>query len=228
MVFLHNVIDKFGFGMGFKKWIRLLYTGISSKVLVNRYLTDGFSVQRSVRQGCSLSPALYVLCFEVLALRLRNDTIYKGIRLPDGVTEVRLIAHADDATLFTEKLEYVKRFFDVYSEYAKVSGASINKDKCVLMMQGRGTESESQNLGIKVEDRVKICGIWFGEGAQKINEEKILEGIRDGVKRYDKRNLNLYTRTTIINTVFLSKLWYIAAVCDFSKGFLKAVDSIGV
>jgi hypothetical protein len=106
--FLHRVIDKFGFGTGFTRWIRLLYTDISSKVLVNRYLTDSFSVQRSVRQGCSLSPALYVLCFEVLALRLRADIIYKGIRLPDGITEVRIIAHADDATLFTENADAVK------------------------------------------------------------------------------------------------------------------------
>jgi hypothetical protein len=79
---LHDVIDKFGFGDCFKRWIKLLYTDISSKVLVNRYLTDSFQVQRSVRQGCSLSPALYVLCFEVLALRLRNDIIYRGINYP--------------------------------------------------------------------------------------------------------------------------------------------------
>jgi hypothetical protein len=56
--FLHNVLDKFGFGSDFKTWIRLLYTDISSKVLVNRFLTDSFPVERSVRQGCSLSPAL--------------------------------------------------------------------------------------------------------------------------------------------------------------------------
>jgi hypothetical protein len=95
-----------------------------------------------------------------------------------------------------------------------------------LVKQGRCIEGESQNIGIKLEDKVKICGIWFGNGAQKLNETKILEGIRDSASRYDKRNLNLYTRTTIINTVLLAKLWYIAAVFDFTKRFLKDVDSI--
>jgi hypothetical protein len=39
-------------------------------------------------------------------------------------------------------------------------------------------------------------------------------------------NLNMNTRTTIINTVFLAKLWYVAAVVDFTKNFFKQVDSI--
>jgi hypothetical protein len=52
---------------------------------------------------------------------------------------------------------------------------------------------KSQNLGIKLKDKVKICGVWFGKGAQKMNESKILDGIRESVGRYDKRNLNMYT-----------------------------------
>jgi hypothetical protein len=95
------------------------------------------------------------------------------------------------------------------------------------MKQGRSNEFDNRDIGIKVEDKVKICGIWFGKGAQKLNETKILDGIRDSVTRYEKRNLNLYTRSTIINTVFLAKLWYVAAVFDFSKAFVKEVDSIG-
>jgi hypothetical protein len=59
-----------------------------------------------------------------------------------------------------------------------------------------------------------------------MNESKILDGIRESVKRYDKRNLNMYTRATIINTVFLAKLWDVASVVDFTRTFLKEIDSI--
>jgi hypothetical protein len=46
--FLHDVLEKFGFGPDFRTWIRLLlYTDISSKVLVNRFLTNVFPVERS-------------------------------------------------------------------------------------------------------------------------------------------------------------------------------------
>jgi hypothetical protein len=59
-----------------------------------------------------------------------------------------------------------------------VSGATINKDKCVLAKQGRIIEGESRNIGIKLDDKVKICGVWFGKGAQKLNEDKVLDGIQ--------------------------------------------------
>jgi hypothetical protein len=52
-----------------------------------------------------------VLCLEILALQLKADTLYNGIRLPDGVTEVRIISHADDTTLFAEDASAIKRFF---------------------------------------------------------------------------------------------------------------------
>jgi hypothetical protein len=93
------------------------------------------------------------LCLEILALQLKADNLYKGIRLPDGVTEVRMIAHADDTTLFAEDVGAIKRFFDVYKDYSEVSGAVINKDKCVLVKQGRRIDGESQDIGIKLELR---------------------------------------------------------------------------
>lgn len=36
--------------------------------------------------------------------KLKNNAIYKGIRLADGVTEIRMIVPADDNALFAESL----------------------------------------------------------------------------------------------------------------------------
>jgi hypothetical protein len=113
--FLHVVLDKFGFGEQFKMWIKMLYKDINSKVGVNRFFTRQFDVRRSVRQGCIPSPALYVLCIEILACKLKNDVLYKGIRLPDGLTEIKMIIHADDTTLFSESVTSLIRFFEVYN-----------------------------------------------------------------------------------------------------------------
>jgi hypothetical protein len=59
-----------------------------------------------------------------------------------------------------------------------------------------------------------------------MNESRILDGIRESVAGYDKRNLNMCTRVTIINTVFLAKLWYVASVVDFTKSFYEEIDKI--
>lgn len=87
-----------------------------------------------------------------------------------------------------------------------MSGAAINRDKCAILKQGKRVPNEFVGLGVQQVDSVKICGVWFGEAAQEKNEKHILDGMRDRVNKYEKRNLNLYTRTTIINTVILAKL----------------------
>ena len=60
--FLFRVLKAFGFNDSFIKWIQVLYNSVSSRVLVNGFLSDVFLIYSSVRQGCSLSPLLYILC----------------------------------------------------------------------------------------------------------------------------------------------------------------------
>ena len=56
-----------GLGDSFIRWVKILYTVARSSVLVNGFTTRPFKPSRGVRQGCPLSPLLYVLSMEVLA-----------------------------------------------------------------------------------------------------------------------------------------------------------------
>ena len=53
--FLQNLLEKYGFGPDFKKWIRTLYKDANMRVIVNDFLTDRVELRRDVRQGDSLS-----------------------------------------------------------------------------------------------------------------------------------------------------------------------------
>ncbi|KAI0234640.1 hypothetical protein LSAT2_015037, partial [Lamellibrachia satsuma] len=75
--------------------VKLLYKNINSSVLVNGFISTQFPVQRSVRQGCSLSPLLYVLCIEPFAHRIRMDPMIKGIPLPGTAENVKISQYAD-------------------------------------------------------------------------------------------------------------------------------------
>ena len=53
--FLLNLLERFGFGPSFTRWISTLYNGANMQIIVNGFLTDPVPLARGVRQGDSLS-----------------------------------------------------------------------------------------------------------------------------------------------------------------------------
>ena len=59
-------------------------------------MSDFFSINRGVRQGCPLSPYLFIICIEVLSLTLQKDHDVTGIKI--NGKEFKSTMFADDAT----------------------------------------------------------------------------------------------------------------------------------
>lgn len=76
--FLLNTLKTFNFGDKLLRWIKLLYCNISSCVTNNGHASSFFSVERGVRQGCPVSPLLFLLVVEVLTCKVRSDQNVHG------------------------------------------------------------------------------------------------------------------------------------------------------
>ena len=90
----------FTFKDDFKRWVKVLYTDISSCVINNGFASPFFKLKRGVRQGCPLSGLLFVLAIELLALAIKNDPLIQAISV--GKQEIKLSQYADDATVSLE------------------------------------------------------------------------------------------------------------------------------
>ena len=109
----------FGFDKGFLRWIRILYEDIKSSVIINNFISEPLDIKRGVRQGCSLSMLLYVLCFEPLAKRIQDDPDVKGIKAPGSGFEVKLSLYADDNTGFFTTYLSVRKYFNYIDLFKK-------------------------------------------------------------------------------------------------------------
>ena len=79
--FLIRTLHKFNFGPSFIQWMRVLYKNASSCVLNNGFTTGPFLLGRGVRQGDPLSPYLFILALETLAIKIREDFSVQGLKI---------------------------------------------------------------------------------------------------------------------------------------------------
>ena len=68
----------------------------SSCVMNNGFTTGPFPLGRGVRQGDPLSPYLFILALETLAIKIRQDSSVQGLKI--GEEMIKLSLFADDMT----------------------------------------------------------------------------------------------------------------------------------
>ena len=79
--FLRVVLKECYLGKYFRDWVQIMYDNPTSRVLINQNLTEEINIERSVRQGCSLSPLLYTLALEPVLQEIRERENIKGVKL---------------------------------------------------------------------------------------------------------------------------------------------------
>ena len=90
---------------------------------------------RGCRQGDSLSPYIFILCVEILAIRIRNNKKIKGININN--TEFKLSQFADDTTVLLDGSSLsLNETLEELSFFASISGLNVNFDKTQVVWIG--------------------------------------------------------------------------------------------
>ena len=210
--FISKVLDFFNFGESIKKWIAIFYKNIKSCVIVNGQISKWFKISRGCRQGDPLSPYIFILCAEILALMIRKNKQIKGITIK-GI-EYLVSQYADDTSITLDATETsLKNTLLVLKFYAEASGLHVNMEKTKVIWFGsrKGSETklcENWNLCWE-QGQFTLLGIKFSINLAdmiEINYKDKIREIKNLLIQWSKRILTPYGRITVLKSLAIAKI----------------------
>ena len=90
----------------------------------NGFTTGPFMLSRGVRQGDPLSPYLFIIALETLAIKIRSDILIKGFKIGGEPTKLSLFA--DDTTCFLRDKESYTSLFATLESFGSCSRLRVN------------------------------------------------------------------------------------------------------
>ena len=226
---LMKVLDYFGFGPDFKKWITVLYTNLKSSVIINGHISEEFDYERGVKQGCPLSPLLYILVIEPFSNRVRSDLAIRGLDLPGDERQTKIIQYADDSHMILMDTKSISRALTLFEIFERASGSQRNTDKCHAIWLGKFRDRADTPFGLKWGSYKKLLGIIMGSGETRDHMQqnwgKVFSSFLLTLRENFSRSCSLYGRALVANTLAVSTIVYTAShitmPVDFCKQFTK-------
>jgi exonuclease III len=225
--FLFDCLQAFGFGPMFISWVKIVYTNISSSVIANGFLSYPFPVTRGVRQGCSLSPLLYILALEPLLIHIRAHPGIVGLSLPGTTESCVTTGYADDVTGVLTSEASIGHLLDSCSQYGRASGSKLNMGKSKAIWMGQWENREDAPYGLTWVKKIKICGVWFGVGFSPGEFwDLILAKLDRTLDLWKCRHLSFTGKANIVNVMALSKLWYSVSSAVMPPVYIRKLNSV--
>lgn len=129
--FLLDSLKAFGFPLKFLNVVQMLYKDINSCVILNSCTSPRFPVLRGIRQGCPLSPFLFLFVVETLSIDILHNNNLVGINIFNR--EIRISQLADDTTLFLKDKDQVSPVLTIINAFSDASGLKLNLLKCEII-----------------------------------------------------------------------------------------------
>ena len=117
--FMIKTLQKAGIEGTYLKIIKAIYDKPTASITLNGEKLKAFPLKSGTRQGCPLSPVLFNIVLEVLAMAIRKEKEIKGIQI--GKEDIKLSLFAVDMILYMENpKDSTRKLLELTNEHRKV------------------------------------------------------------------------------------------------------------
>ena len=227
---MYKTLEKFNFGNFFINMVKTLYSKPIFKVKNNGWMSKSCEMQRGIRQGCPVSALIFIFILEILAIQIRKNDDIQGL----SPGNLKIVQHADDCTNLLKDINSLEKALNTICEFSKVAGTKLNMEKTECLLTGNLIDmyqNEEHIAGVRIaKNYVKSLGVYLGHDKNicyEMNWTSKLEKLEKILSVWRTRNLTIFGKCIIINTLAISKLIYNAFLLSNPKpDFFKKVSKL--
>ena len=195
--FMLETLQGIGFPPNLLQVISCLYHNNAHLLRLKGQLFPSFCASSGVRQGCPLSPLLFIICVVLLLRRLKSWFPESTVR-----------AYADDNAMITDNF--------IHREFAQISNLRLNLPKTVLIpLWPHQPEQLKKTLlrddmpewcAAEVASWSRYLGFAVGLGRGTHSWDKALPKFRSRVGMWSSQKLGMHYTAKVYNTFAFSSL----------------------
>ena len=215
--YIEKVLYRYNFGPMFIHWWKTCYKNSNSCVINNGHFSQFFQMGRGCRQGDPLSPYLFILAIEPLAVSIKLSKECKGVEIEGKIFKIG--QYADDTFLMLDGTEKsLRTAISIFDKFRYVSGLKMNPTKTQAVWIGTKAGSDAvlcPDKHLNWTCKFTLLGINFDtknlDNLTEINLESKIHTIRKLLASYKRRNLTVIGKITVVKSLALPKLVHVFA-----------------
>ena len=234
---LFKTLESFNFGSKFINYLKTMYKNAKSSILTNGYQSTYFSITRGIRQGDSLSALLFIIQFEPLMRKIRNDPSIEGVQVElknlNSTIESKGCQYVDDSNSFLKNDSSIVNFFNLLQKYESDSGSKVNVEKTVCLVPDKNTRdrisNSLSNMKLKIKaGPEKVLGVLLGKCPDNFKgfwDEKI-DKMESKLKVWKCRSLSYDGKVLLIRSIAISQVMFAIEMKPIGDAHIKRIKDL--
>ncbi|XP_038980099.1 uncharacterized protein LOC120110150 [Phoenix dactylifera] len=234
--FLQQALEAYGFPRQWIDWVMGCVRGPQFSILVNGTPSPYFESSIGLRQGCPLSPYLFIICADILSRSLQRVCASRELEAYTPATGARPITHllfADDCLLLararTTEARVLRR---VVAAYCAASGQRVNFSKSTISFSPSTESGVRQEIrGIlqipEQEGMLTYLGVPITGRRLRVAEcSGLVQRVQSRLEGWRASSLSMMGRVTLVRAVLGSLPVYLMANTVVPKTILLRIERL--
>jgi hypothetical protein len=230
--FIKKAMEHFNIGPVLVGMVMTLLRDRQACINLGHKYSGRFDIKRGTPQGDRASPYIFIICVEILLIKLEMGGEGKIISrtaedLAGNPVSALNEAFADDLTILFKLIQgAAEKILSILDSFGAVSGLQINKDKTHIMVSGREWVGDDNIEGIKIKRECRLLGVNIDDRVKNLegNWENCIVKIRGLINYWNQFNLTISGRVLVAKTFLLSKVTFLLGFISLEKRTAEKIE----